>query len=81
MSQLAFAIDTPQENTIPVQVRVRKRLAAVLQELRDARELPWTAAERQRWELLVPQMCKWLDPDEAHAIEIEFLGEITRLTA
>jgi hypothetical protein len=67
-------VERPSADTI------RPRLQTLLNELRMADKMPWTANELRKWQTIVPQMSNWLPKEEAKSVVSEFEAEITRLT-
>lgn len=82
MSQLMlFEELTAPVSTVPSVEAVRARLQSVLETLRSAPTLPWSAKEAARWKLVVPQMADWLPADEQEAVRAEFATLVHRLDA
>jgi hypothetical protein len=73
-----FAHPEAAPPTTPSVESVRARVATVLETLRDAATLPWTAREAARWKLVLPQMADWLPPEERDAARREFSGLMER---
>lgn len=67
-------VERPSADTI------RPRLDKLLNELRIADEMPWTANELRKWQTIVPQMSNWLPEEEAKSVVSDFEAEIMRLT-
>ena len=61
--------------------RVRARLAKIMAEARAASSVPWSRNDEGMYEIIVPQMTKWLPPDEAARWCREFADELARLRA
>lgn len=82
MSQLdMFGTSAPAAAKTPTAEAVRERLMAVLDLLRAAQEMPWTAGEIRSWRLIFPQMSSWLPDEERQAIRVEFEQHMSRLIA
>ncbi len=59
--------------------RIRRKLNAVLDQLRGATEMPWDE-DRLGWHQVVfPQMLNWLDEQEGAQLRLEFETEVKRL--
>lgn len=52
--------------------RVRRKLAAMLEEARSAGEHGLPQARRRLIEVIVPQMTRWLPEEEADRVKAEF---------
>jgi hypothetical protein len=61
--------------------RVRRRLASILAEVRDADTMPWDHARQRLYRTIVPQMTLWLPEDEAAQLRFDFESEMRRLEA
>lgn len=61
--------------------RVRRRLTGVLEKARGAETMPWSARDAGMWEIVFPQMSRWLPEDEASQLCFAFAREIERLKA
>lgn len=82
MAQLdLFPKTEPVISTVPTEDEVRARLTTILDLLRAASEMPWSAREAARWKLIVPQMADWLPPEEREAICSEFAALVGTLEA
>lgn len=58
---------------------VRARLNFVLQQLRDADDMPWTPVEVRSWKHVFHNMANWLPSDERDKLRQDFTTEIERL--
>jgi hypothetical protein len=62
------------------QAEARRRLEAALTEAKAAERMPWGKRELEKWQILFPQMARWLPDDEANQLCFEFAREIERLS-
>jgi hypothetical protein len=83
MTQLELFADSPASavSTVPTQGFVRARLDSILDPLRRASTLPWSARELAKFRVIVPQMANWLPPDERDAVRREFTSLVETLLA
>jgi hypothetical protein len=74
---------TPAQGDLfgPPPVRVRRKMLAMLGQLRGAEECPWSACELGRNKVIFPQMANWLPEEEAASLRREFAAEVARLEA
>jgi len=73
-------IPHPQpESYVPDPERIRQRLHAVLELARAAPDKPWPEKKQRVWQIVFPNMAKWLPDDEADQLCFEFAQEIERL--
>lgn len=68
-----------QPDIAPDPDRVRRRLHAVLERARAAPDEPWPEKKQRVWQIVFPNMAKWLPEDEAEQLCFEFAQEIERL--
>ena len=68
-----------QASCIPDPAHIRRRLAAVLERARAAPDQPWPEKKQRVWQIVFPNMAKWLPEDEAAQLCFEFNREIERL--
>ena len=68
-----------QPDIAPDPARVRRRLHAVLETARAAPETPWPEKKQRVWQIVFPNMAKWLPEEEADQLRFEFAQEIARL--
>ena len=68
-----------QEAYVPDPERIRQRLQAVLDRARAAPDQPWPEKKQRVWQIVFPNMAKWLPDDEADQLCFEFAREIERL--
>lgn len=68
-----------QEAYTPDPERIRQRLQAVLERARSAPDQPWPEKKQRVWQIVFPNMAKWLPDDEADQLCFEFAREIERL--
>ena len=82
MTQLdMFGAAVAAKPTLPTAETVRPRLAEVLEQLRVADQLPWTAAELRRWRVVFPQMSNWLPQEESQNLRRQFTALLERFEA
>lgn len=73
-------IPHPQQGLYtPDPERIRQRLRAVLDLARAAPDTPWPEKKQRVWQIVFPNMAKWLPDDEAEQLCFEFAREIERL--
>ena len=70
---------TKQEVYTPDPERIRQRLRAVLERARSAPDEPWPEKKQRVWQIVFPNMAKWLPDHEADQLCFEFAQEIERL--
>lgn len=68
-----------QPDITPDPDRVRRRLYAVLERARAAPGEPWPEKKRRVWQIVFPNMAKWLPEEEADQLRFAFAQEIERL--
>lgn len=68
-----------QPDITPDPDRVRRRLHEVLDRARAAPATPWPEKKQRVWQIVFPNMAKWLPDDEAEQLKFEFAREIERL--
>lgn len=68
-----------QPDIAPSPDRVRRRLHAVLETARAAPDVPWPTKKQRLWQIVFPNMSKWLPQEEADQLRFEFAQEIERL--
>ena len=69
----------PQPDITPDPDRVRRRLHEVLDRARAAPGTPWPEKKQRVWQIVFPNMAKWLPEDEADQLRFAFAQEIERL--
>lgn len=86
-SQASLFGDSPERIPHPKQAlytpdpeRIRQRLHTVLETARAAPARPWPEKKRRVWQIVFPNMARWLPPDEAEQICFAFAREIERIT-
>lgn len=72
-------METPQVSYLPDPADVRTRLRDVLETARSAATMPWKEREARMWQIVFPNMAKWLPEDEAAQLRLDFDAEIRRL--
>ena len=69
----------PRQPTVPDPETVRARLKFVLEKARSAEKMPWSERDLRMWQMVFPNMAKWLPEEEAAQLRFEFDQEIERL--
>lgn len=59
--------------------KIGGRLHALLETARKAESMPWSEKDARVWQIVFPNMAKWLPEDEADQLRFEFAQEIERL--
>lgn len=68
-----------QPDIAPDPDRVRRRLNGLLDKARDAESMPWSDRDAGMWEIVFPQMARWLPDEEADQLCFAFAKELQRL--
>lgn len=68
-----------QPSTIPDPAKVREKLHALLEKVRNAETMPWPDKKARVWQIVFPNMANWLPEDEANQLRFEFAQEMERL--
>jgi hypothetical protein len=81
-----FLPDDPDLDRPPVVYRadpdeVRADLHRILAEARAAKTLPWDEDKTSLYQVIFPQMSRWLPEEEAAQLCFEFEAELARLKA
>lgn len=63
----------------PDPAQVRQRLVAILETARAAPGTPWPEKKQRVWQIVFPNMAKWLPDDERERLCFEFAQELERL--
>lgn len=75
-----FADHRPVESYLPDPADIRRRLLALLGEAKSAEsQSPWDRRKTRLYQVIFPQMAKWLPGDEADQLCFEFAREMERL--
>jgi hypothetical protein len=69
----------PRQSTVPDPAEVRLRLLGVLERARSAQIMPWPERDARMWQMVFPNMAKWLPPEEAEQLCFAFEQEMQRL--
>lgn len=69
----------PSRHTLPDPEVIRRRLGALLEKARAAETMPWSERDARMWQIVFPNMAKWLPEDEAEPLRLEFAREMERL--
>jgi hypothetical protein len=72
-------LQPPRQRVLPDPETVRRRLKAIIEKMRSARKMPWSEKDAQMWQIVFPNMAKWLPDDEAEQLRCEFAEEMERL--
>ena len=72
-------LQAPVQRYLPDPDKVRQRLRALLEKARTAERMPWPDREARVWQIVFPNMAKWLPDDEADQLRFEFAHEMERL--
>ena len=70
----------PVRPSAPDPEAIRSRLSRLLETLRDTETMPLSDKDIRMWQMIVPNMTRWLPDDEARAIQSELAKEIKRLS-
>jgi hypothetical protein len=74
-----FADNAPKQSYLPEPSDVRRRLVAILSEAKSAQsKSPWDGRKTRLYQLIFPQMARWLPSDEADQLCFEFARELER---
>lgn len=71
-------LQPPVRNYLPDPKKVRRRLLALLEQVRAAEKMPWPERDARMWQIVFPQMANWLPPEEAEQLRFEFAQEMER---
>lgn len=69
----------PARASVPDPQAIRGRLGRLLETLRTSKSMPFSDRDIRMWQIVVPNMTRWLPNDEADAIRSEFANEMKRL--
>lgn len=73
-------LQAPAQSFAPDPERARKKLLALLATARAAEAMPWPEREARMWQMVFPNMAKWLPEDEAEQLRFQFAEEMARLS-
>jgi hypothetical protein len=73
-------LPSPVTSGAPAPEVVRKRLHIILEEARNASEMPWAPSRARAIEHLFRNMTKWLPESEGEDLRKSFLQQISRLS-
>ena len=73
-------MQAPQRRSTPDPETVRQRLRALVAKARGADRMPWPERDVRMWQIVFPNMAKWLPDDEAEQLRFEFERERRRLS-
>jgi hypothetical protein len=71
----------PTQPPVDHPARARAKLAALLEQVRVAKTMPWSDRDARMWQTVFPQMANWLPENEASQLCFAFAQEIERLKA
>jgi hypothetical protein len=69
----------PQVTTAPDIPAIRQRLNRIVDEARQAAEMPWEARTVRSYETAFPHLAAWLPAEEGEALSAAFREEMARL--
>ena len=69
----------PSRSPSPDLGAIRQRLTSMLDKLQNSENMPLSERELRMWQLILPNMAKWLPEAEANAIRGIFEDELERL--
>lgn len=72
-------LQAPRQKAIPDPETIRLRLKSVLEKARSAEKMPWSERDARMWQIVFPNMAKWLPEEEADQLRFEFAQEMERL--
>jgi hypothetical protein len=72
-------LQAPSQRFLPDPEKVRRRLKALLEKARSAETMPWPERDARMWQIVFPNMAKWLPDEEAEPLRFEFAQEMERL--
>jgi hypothetical protein len=72
-------LQAPPQRFLPDPEKVRRRLKALLEKARSADRMPWSERDARMWQIVFPNMAKWLPDEEAEQLRLEFAREMERL--
>jgi hypothetical protein len=73
-------LQVPRQKSVPDPETIRLRLQAALEKARSAKKMPWSEREARMWQIVFPNMAKWLPKEEADQLRFEFAQEMERLS-
>jgi hypothetical protein len=69
----------PQRTTTPDPETIRLRLSKLVETVRAAEAMPWSERDARMWQIVLPNMTKWLPQKEAASFREAFDREMQRL--
>lgn len=72
-------LQAPRQRVLPDPETVRRRLKSVIEKARSAEKMPWSEKDARMWQIVFPNMAKWLPDNEADQLRFEFAQEMERL--
>jgi hypothetical protein len=73
-------LQAPAQRYLPDPEKVRQRLMSLIEKARSARTMPWSEKDARMWQIVFPNMAKWLPDEEADQLRFEFARELERLS-
>ncbi len=74
-------LNAPAQSFTPDPETIRRRLHALLDQVRQARSMPWSERDTRMWQTVFPNMANWLPDEEAGQLRFQFAREMERLRA
>jgi hypothetical protein len=72
-------MQAPPQKVLPDPETIRLRLRGLIEKARSADRMPWPERDARMWQTVFPNMAKWLPPEEAEQLRLEFENEMQRL--
>ncbi len=72
-------LQSGQDSTVPEPQAIRLRLHSLIDKARSSDTMPWSERDARMWQIVFPNMAKWLPEDEAEQLTFEFAKELARL--
>jgi hypothetical protein len=73
-------LQAPRQRVLPDPETVRRRLKSVIEKARSAEKMPWSEKDARMWQIVFPNMAKWLPDHEADQLRFDFAQEMERLS-
>lgn len=70
----------PRRRTTPDPEHIRRRLRSLLEKARSSEKMPWSERDARMWQIVFPNMAKWLPEPEAAQLRSEFNRHMERLS-
>lgn len=72
-------LQAPVRSYLPDPEKVRRRLKSLIETAQSAEKMPWSEHDARVWQIVFPNMAKWLPDEEAEQLRFEFAREMERL--